>query len=440
MKNSLGCGKLTPCSKFMSPELKDWPEALSRVIAEKAGATPEKEEKLKRELDEAYKRGDVELVASLAGELSPIKKLREDLGEISNELAEFIERNELSNIDIPYSALVAKQAQETPTEESKEKQKESPERRGRRKPDKYVDDAPAVVANAIIETTGTMAEKTPGIKSFRHKSFDSISRSILQKDFKRNRKALKDARLYIYTITNDLAKGIPVYAKQTKVKTMSELTDRLLPSVKNTSWKSFYEKVGQKFGRLSPEFFAEKVILRLQSDEEVTSELKKLLKKEEKLSRISPRDITPADELILLNALTSKGVLDSLEGFLGFETLSEILKTENGVNIDNAWTKFDSNRQRMAAKRNNEALPETQRQESMLKIRKIIEQLAKDRRGWHKLNKEYEGFTFLCRVCGATGNDFSKVQKLVDILFPRREYQIDARAGFLLEIGKDKQI
>lgn len=413
----------------MSPDLKEWGAAISRAILEETGKTPERTQELENELNEATAKKDFAKVSTIASELAGHKELAEDLDTVISDLADVLERHRIADLNVPFSALeeVAKpKAEETEMTVFEAVAPQEDEQKRRREPEKYINHAAANVALKLIE-------KTAFGRRFKYKSLEEIGKSILQDSQKKNKGAVKNAKLYAYTVlVQRLGRGIPQYASEKGAKTMKEVVDSLLPEIKNKAWNSFYQEVAGRFGQLSPQEFVDSVVLRLVRGKKEAVQVRKAIETKKRKERIRPGDLTPMDELVLCNRLTASGTLDNIERFLGTEKNSKILKGLGWKDLAGTWSDFDANRREMAQKRGAVRPTDEEGKISIRKILAAIDALSKDRRGWHTLNRDFRGFVFLSAVVGEIGDDSLKIQALVDILFPRKTYQTDSNKGFLL--------
>lgn len=429
----------------MSPDLKKWGPAIAKTILEKSGKTPEETQTLENELKEAVAKKDYAKVTTISAELETHKELAEDLDTVVSDLANVLERHDLANVNVPFSVLSEEETKELtftqPTEKANKeiRVKERSEISGRRrKPEKYIEDARPIIALSLIEINELASLLPLKRKSFKYKDLESIAKSILVEKQRKNKESIADAKLYTYSVIRNLTKLIPQYAIETNSNNMATLVDRTLSAIKNDGWRNFYLYAKKNYGEMHPKQFSESVILRLPKDVKVAKRFEKIAKKEKALKRIKPRDITPLEELILCNRISDVNIFGRLESFLGEEHSTEILRELGYQDPTEFGRTIMENRKKMAAMRDNVPATNSESINSIKKIVAAIEVQSKGRRGWHKLNPKFIGFSFLGRAASVADGDQAKIQALVDIIFPVKTFQVDAKDSFRV-IGIEEQ-
>jgi hypothetical protein len=350
------------------------------------------------------------------------------------QLSEF--RSDILGIDNPFEAVLEKYIEKglispPPTRESAPSKEH---RRGTRKPDKYIDDASAILGLALIQ-------KRPG-DLFEYKSLRDIGKCILQEDRKDNRGAIGDARLYVYQEALYTSKGILAQAMRLKTNTMNELLAKSLPpNIPNKLWKEFYTKVREGYGQMAPKDFVTKVLLRFHPQENVKNLTKDIIDevreyKKRQPTKFGPGDMSPLEELVLCSRIADKTTYTNLtQVFNGQTPLNIAIAHGFPCPSSNFSDCLMESREEMAKLRGNKQIDAREGAEATRKIQRAINIMSKDRRGWHKLNPEYHALQFIYSLVAEVEHDPTKVQGIIDALFPEKTYTVDAKDSFLLMPG-----
>lgn len=345
-------------------------------------------------------------------------------------------RSEILGVEDPFNHILRKHQTETQTLPYPNEEGLSPEKRRAIKPEKYVDHARAHIGIALISKASGK-----GREDFLYNDLGKIGATILQPNKKNDGKSLRDARLYAYQTAIDIARPIIRYEAEYGFPDMASLLDKIVPAkINNPLWNKFYNQlIRNVYGKINPQDFVQEILLRFVKNKNIVTELKLSMKQtgidipERPIEKLNSGNLTPLDELTLCNKLTLGTALEQLTTIFNGANPVEIAQKHGWVCPEFPFEKcLQDNREKMANLRGNIPASDKEGLQSVRNIQNAMRMMASDQPGWDQISNDYKAFKFVHALIGEIGNNDSKIQTFINILFPIKQYSVDGKNGFLL--------